>query len=106
MRLLGKEVLERNGYAVVTATTGEEAIAIAGDTPPNLVLMDLSLPGIDGLETMRRLKEFQPRLPIIVVSGYASENDEQRAIDSGADAYVAKPYKAPELLATIAGLIG
>jgi DNA-binding response OmpR family regulator len=106
MRLLGKEVLERHGYAVLTAMTGEEATGIARDTPLSLVLMDLSLPGIDGLETTRRLKERQPQLPIIVVSGYASESDEQQAIDAGADGYIAKPYKAPELLARIANLLG
>jgi CheY-like chemotaxis protein len=73
---------------VMIASTGEEAIGIAG------------------LETTRQLKERQPWLRITVVSGYASESDQQRAVQAGADGYIAKPYNAPALLAKVASLLG
>ena len=92
LRLL-RDVLEYAGYDVRVARTGEDAIALAISEPPDLVLMDLWLPGIDGVEALRRLRE-SPRtadIPVVAVTAEAMKQDRERALQAGFDGYVAKP---------------
>ena len=88
-----RDVLEYAGYEVRAARTGEEAINMAVNTPPDLVLMDLRLPGIHGSEALRRLRE-RPRtadIPVVAVTTKATKQDRQRALEAGFDGYVEKP---------------
>jgi two-component system KDP operon response regulator KdpE len=93
--------LESQGYTVAGVTTGEQAVARTATTPPDLVLLDLGLPGIDGVEVLRRIRTFAPTLPIVVVSAHGDDATKVRALDFGADDYVSKPFSVPELLARV-----
>ncbi len=90
--------LRANGYTVDEATTGEEALDSAAVTPPDLVILDLGLPDVDGVEVCRRLREWT-RTPVLVLSARGDEEAKVRALDEGADDYVTKPFGVPELLA-------
>src|SRR6516225_8307322 len=88
-----RDVLEYAGYDVRTARTAEEGITLAVNQPPNLVLMDLRLPGIDGMEALRRLRE-SPRtadVPVVAVTAQAMKQDRERALDAGFNGYIEKP---------------
>jgi two-component system KDP operon response regulator KdpE len=93
--------LESHGYAISATATGEAAVARAAAEPPDVVLLDLGLPGIDGRETIRRLRAFLPETPIIVLSAWGEDETKVEALDLGADDYVEKPFALPELLARI-----
>ncbi len=93
--------LESHGYAVTPAASGEQAVAQAASEPPDVVLLDLGLPGIDGRETIRRLRAFLRDTPIIVLSAWDEDETKVEALDLGADDYVEKPFAMPELLARI-----
>jgi two-component system, OmpR family, KDP operon response regulator KdpE len=97
VRLL-ETALTGHGYRVVEATSGEEALRQAATRAPDLVVLDLGLPDLDGLEVTRRLREWSAA-PIIVVSARGQEDDKIRALDAGADDYVTKPFSVGELLA-------
>jgi two-component system, OmpR family, KDP operon response regulator KdpE len=90
--------LHANGYDVEQAETGEEALDAIAVRPPDLVILDLGLPDLDGVEVCRRLREWS-RLPIIVLSAHGDDAAKVRALDEGADDYVTKPFSLPELLA-------
>src|SRR5262249_2858371 len=98
-RLLGV-CLERNGYHVIEAATGEEGISRAIEYQPNLVLLDLGLPDIDGVAVLRRIREWS-QVPILVVSVRNREDEKIRALDSGANDYITKPFSTGELLARL-----
>ena len=100
LRALGV-ALESHGYAISPTATGEAAVARAASEPPDVVLLDLGLPGIDGRETIRRLRSFLPDTPIIVLSAWGEDQTKVEALDLGADDYVEKPFAMPELLARI-----
>jgi len=88
-----RDVLEYAGYDVRVARTGEDGVTLAVKEPPDLVLMDLQLPGIDGTEALRRLRE-SPRtayIPVVAVTAQAMKQDRERALDAGFDGYVEKP---------------
>jgi len=88
-----RDVLEYGGYDVRAARTAEDGITLAVDEPPDLVLMDLQLPGIDGVEALRRLRE-SPRtadIPVVAVTAQAMKQDRERALRAGFDGYVEKP---------------
>jgi two-component system cell cycle response regulator DivK len=88
-----RDLLEYEGYDVRVARTGEDAITLAVKEPPDLVLMDLQLPGIDGMEALRRLRE-SPRtadIPVVAVTAQAMKQDRERALDAGFNGYVEKP---------------
>ncbi len=91
-------VLDAQGYRVVAAATGQEALRQAATRAPDLVLLDLGLPDLDGLEVTRRLREWSS-VPIVVLSARGQERDKIGALDAGADDYVTKPFAAGELLA-------
>ncbi len=93
-------LLRSRGYEVVTAMTGAAALAAAEREAPNLVILDLGLPDLDGVEVCRRLRS-RWALPIIVLSARGAESDKVAALDAGADDYVTKPFGIEELLARL-----
>ena len=96
--------LAYEGYQVDTAIDGVSALAIARDTPPDLVVLDLMLPGMDGLEVCRRLRTGGP-MPIIILTAKDTVNDRVLGLDMGADDYMVKPFNLDELLARIRALL-
>ena len=95
--------LERDGYEVIGVSSGEDGLAVAGSKGPDLVLLDLMLPGIDGLEVCRRLKADPDtaHLPVIIVSAKGEESDIVAGLELGADDYVTKPFSPKVLIARI-----
>ena len=98
--------LERKGYTVVCALDGEQAIRMAAEENPSLVLMDMSLPVLDGWEATRQIKAARPALPIIALTAHAMEGDERKAREAGCDDYDTKPIELPRLLEKIQKLLG
>jgi two-component system KDP operon response regulator KdpE len=92
--------LERSGHAVVQAENGEQALDLAAEHPPELVILDLAMPGMDGIEVCRQLRQWS-RVPVIVLSVREGEADKIAALDAGADDYLTKPFSTGELLARI-----
>jgi two-component system, cell cycle response regulator DivK len=88
-----RDVLEYAGYEVRVARTAEDGLTLAAKEPPDLVLMDLQLPGIDGMEALRRLRQ-NPRtadIPVVAVTAQAMKQDRERVLDAGFNGYVEKP---------------
>ena len=97
-----KRKLESAGYTVTgIASSGEEAIANTKETSPDLVLMDIRLPDINGYEATRLIKQHKTFLKIIAQTAYASTDEKQKAIDAGCDDYISKPTKQDLLLSMI-----
>jgi len=98
--------LTRAGFTVVIATDGEQGVAVAASEKPDLVLMDLSLPVLDGWEATRRIKAAPEtsRIPIIALSAHAMPGDAERALAAGCDDFDTKPVELPRLLAKILAL--
>ena len=96
---LVRDVLQFAGYDVIEAHSGEEGLRAAQDDPPDLVLMDLQLPGIDGTETLRRLRQgsLGRDVPVVAVTAFAMAEDRERATLAGFDGYVEKPISVREL---------
>jgi two-component system KDP operon response regulator KdpE len=92
--------LRARSFEVILASSGEEALTIAAAHPPDVVILDLGLPGIDGITVIERLREHS-NVPIIVLSVRENEADKVRALDVGADDYVTKPFGMDELLARL-----
>jgi two-component system, OmpR family, KDP operon response regulator KdpE len=90
--------LRARHYEVFTATTGADALAVAASHPPDLVILDLGLPDIDGIEVIRGLRGWT-NAPIVVLSGRTDSADKVDALDAGADDYVTKPFGVDELMA-------
>jgi CheY-like chemotaxis protein len=99
--------LERRGYRTVWAATGEDAVATAERCMPDLILMDLNLPGIDGWEATRRLKQDLATggIPLIVLTAHAMLHDRELALAAGADDFDTKPVRFDQLLAKIETLL-
>jgi two-component system response regulator MprA len=96
--------LAYEGYQVVTATDGPSGLTAARDNPPDLVVLDLMLPGLDGMEVCRRLRSGGPT-PIIILTAKDSINDRVMGLDMGADDYMVKPFNLDELLARVRALL-
>jgi two-component system cell cycle response regulator DivK len=96
---LVRDVLTYAGYEVIEATTGEDGVRLAEQAGPDLILMDLQLPGIDGAEALRRIRgsEHAPDIPIVAVTAFAMNDDRARAFESGFDGYVEKPISVRSL---------
>jgi len=92
-RRLAQFLLKSRGYTVYEATTGQEALDLARTHLPDLVLMDLRLPGIDGLTATRALKEDEltRRIPVIALTAFAMDGDREKALQAGCDGYITKP---------------
>jgi two-component system KDP operon response regulator KdpE len=93
-------VLSSNGYSVIVSSKGREAVSLATSHCPDLILLDLGLPDIDGMDVLRAIRQWK-RLPIIVVSARGHEREKVAALDLGADDYITKPFGTAELLARI-----
>ena len=99
--------LERRGYAILLAVDGENGIAMARAQVPDLILMDMSLPVMDGWEATRLLKtdEALKRIPVIALTAHAMANDREKALEAGCDDYDTKPIELPRLLAKMEALL-
>lgn len=100
IRRLIRACLERNGYEVIEAATGEEALGAAVESQPGIVILDLGLPDMDGMAVLRRLREWS-KVPIIVLSVRDRDTEKVLALDSGANDYISKPFSTNELLARL-----
>jgi two-component system cell cycle response regulator DivK len=105
-RKIVRDLLARTSYRLIEAVDGEQGVATALHEMPDLILMDIQLPKLSGLDATRRLRA-DPKtapIPIITITSFAMSGDEQKAKDAGATAYLAKPYSPRELLRTIRNL--
>ena len=104
---LVRDVLQYAGYRVVEATTGEEGVRLATEVHPDLVLMDLQLPGIDGSEALRLLRRSgAPPVPVVAVTAFAMTEDRLRVERDGFDAYIEKPLRIRALPGQVRRLLG
>src|SRR5512141_618330 len=99
--------LEREGYRVLEAMDGEEALLVAAEEKPDLVLLDWMLPQLSGIEVCRRLRGRQEtrNVPIVMLTARGEESDRVRGLDTGADDYVVKPFSMTELTARIRAVL-
>jgi len=102
-RKILRDLLTNSGFNVVEAVNGLEGLQLARTSQPDLILMDIQLPGIDGYEATRRIKNDDnlKDIPVIVVTSYALSGDAEKAFEAGCDAYIAKPYSPREMLARV-----
>jgi two-component system, cell cycle response regulator DivK len=107
-RQILRDLLTAAGYELIEAVDGETGVAMAGEHRPDLILMDIQLPMIDGYEATRRIKA-DPALahiPIIAVTSYALSGDEEKTRAAGCDGYIAKPFSPRQLLGKVRELVG
>jgi two-component system cell cycle response regulator DivK len=102
MKLL-RDVLQATGYSTLEATTGEDAVELALSDEPALVLMDVQLPGIDGVEALARLRRDKrtASIPVLALTAQAMSGDRERFLELGFDGYLAKPVDIPELMRAV-----
>ena len=102
MRLF-RDVLEAAGHRTLAATTGEHAVELAGEHAPDLVLMDIQLPDIDGVQALERVRadERSASIPVLALTAQAMEGDRERFLAAGFDGYLSKPVDIGELVATV-----
>lgn len=102
-RRIVRDLLTSVGYEIIEAVTGEEGVTMAGTHVPELILMDIQLPGLDGYDATRRIKADSTlrHIPIIAVTSYALSGDDVKAFEAGCDGYVSKPFSPRALLAKI-----
>jgi two-component system KDP operon response regulator KdpE len=100
IRRLLRVTLEANGYRVFDAATGQDGLVQAAQRRPDVILLDLGLPDLEGVEVLKRLREWS-RVPVIILSVRDREDDKVAALDAGADDYVTKPFNSAELLARL-----
>ena len=100
---LFRDVLQLSGYKTLEASTGEQAIELATLHTPDLVLMDIRLPGTDGLEALRRLREDERTadIPIVALTAQAMAGDRERFLEAGFNGYVSKPVNVVEFISTV-----
>ena len=102
-RKLERDLLLYHGYRVLEAITGEEGLRLAQETPPALILMDIQLPGISGIEALTRLRA-EPAtraIPVMAVTASAMTHDRQKILDAGFDGYQSKPISVKEFVAAV-----
>jgi CheY-like chemotaxis protein len=98
MLLLTSKVLRSGGYRLLVAADGVSAVSMAMESRPDLVLMDLSLPLLDGSEAARQIKECLPGTPVVALTAHAMQGDRERALADGFDEFMTKPYEITDLL--------
>ncbi|MBF0318502.1 MAG: response regulator [Nitrospirae bacterium] len=100
---LASEILRRSGYMVLEATNADDGLRIAKEEQPALVLMDIQLPGMDGLTATRRLKQdgLTRHIKVVALTAFAMKGDEERMYEAGCDGYVSKPIRYKEFLETV-----
>jgi two-component system, cell cycle response regulator DivK len=108
LRAILRDYLSASGYIVIEAVDGTESIAKAASEHPDLALMDIQLPGLDGYDATRQIKALPglAAMPIIAVSSFAMKGDEEKARASGCDDYVTKPYSPVDLLRLVRRYLG
>jgi len=106
-RAIMRDLLSTAGYALIEAVDGEEGVRLARSERPDLILMDIQLPVLDGYEATRRIRAIADlkAVPIIAVTSYALSGDEAKTREAGCDSYVAKPFSPRELLAKVRALL-
>ena len=106
-RAIMRDLLSTAGYALIEAVDGEEGVRLARSERPDLILMDIQLPVLDGYEATRRIRAISDlkSVPIIAVTSYALSGDEAKTREAGCDSYVAKPFSPRELLAKVRALL-
>jgi CheY-like chemotaxis protein len=104
---LVRDVLGRAGYRVIEADDAERGIALARDEAPDLILMDIQLPGIDGVQALGRLRadEATARIPVVALTALAMKEDRERFAAAGFDGYIEKPLSVPSLAGQVEALI-
>ncbi|GBQ87958.1 two component response regulator KdpE [Acetobacter nitrogenifigens DSM 23921 = NBRC 105050] len=101
IRRLLKMTLSSQSWRIAEAGTGEVALRMAAENPPDIVLLDLGLPDIDGVEVLRRMRASRPTLPVVILSVRDDERGKVAALEAGADDYVTKPFSMAELVARL-----
>jgi CheY-like chemotaxis protein len=106
-RKLVRDVLTFKGYSIVEADNGEDGVRLAGERLPKLILMDIQLPGIDGIEALRRIRanEATRAIPIIAVTASAMDRDRQQIMAAGFDGYQSKPLNVKEFMAAVEAIL-
>ena len=106
-RKLVRDVLTYKGYQIVEAETGEDGVRLARERRPHLVLMDIQLPGIDGIEALRRLRadETTRAIPVIAVTASAMDHDRQKIMAAGFDGYQSKPLHVKEFIGAVEAML-
>ena len=101
---LCKRVLEKAGYKVLIAVDGLQAVEVAISQRPAMILMDVAMPGIDGIEAMKRIKAAIPNQPIVIASAHSMASDRERFLAAGADDILSKPFRLTDLVAIVGRL--
>src|SRR6188474_1740207 len=96
-----RRTLEYEGYQFIGAATGQEGLALIERDPPDLVFLDIKMPGMDGLEVLERIKAANPMVPVVMVSGHGTAQNAFEARDKGATGFIEKPFSEPVLLERI-----
>ena len=96
-------ILKKKGYEIIGATTGEEGVELAIKEKPDLIIMDIQLPGIDGLETTKRIRASgtNGNIPIIAITSYAMTGDREKALEAGCTGYIEKPINPDTVMSEI-----
>jgi CheY-like chemotaxis protein len=104
---LASDLMEHEGYLVDRAANAEDALASIARHPPDLILMDLALPGMDGLALTRHLRSQSATrgIPVVALTAFAMKRDEESALEAGCDAYIVKPIDTRKLPALLAGIL-
>jgi len=98
---LCRRVLEKAGHKVLTASDGLEAVSLALANPLDMILMDVAMPGMDGLEAMRQIKAQKPGMAIVISSAHSMASDRERFLAAGADDVLSKPFRLTDLTAVV-----
>ena len=98
---LCRRVLEKAGYQVLIAGDGQQAVDIALAQNPNLILMDVAMPAMDGLEAMRQIKAVRPEMRVVIASAHSMASDKERFLAAGADDVLSKPFRLGDLIAVV-----
>nr|WP_167816255.1 response regulator [Methanocorpusculum sp. GPch4] len=101
MRMLLADLLTRNGFEVLEAESGEQAVKVFLEESPDLVTLDILMPGRDGIETLQDLRAQSPEARVVMVTALGMEDYIKRALDSGADGFILKPFSAEKVLETV-----
>jgi len=104
---LVRDVLEHHGYTTIAAVSAEDALAAAAERPPDLILMDIALPGIDGFEALRHLKSdpSTEAIPVCALTAFAMNDDRERCLQAGFDGYLVKPISVTEFPGQVRDLL-
>lgn len=103
---LCRRVLEKAGHRVLTASDGQQAVNLALAELPDMILMDVAMPGMDGLEAMRQIKAQKPSMVIVIASAHSMAGDRERFLEAGANDVLSKPFKLTDLTGMVAKLVG